>query len=77
MEPTRVFYSCLLCKKWLSGIDTVKNRYVTNGKYWVVRDPSPGEDWESCCPMNDYNMYCNDCHLPRLSEGAERVIGNR
>ena len=72
-DTVKVFHVCEKCGKSLSGLDLVCDMYVTNGKYWMVRDPGEGEDWETCNPENPLKTYCEECHAYRLMKGAERV----
>lgn len=75
MSKTEIFHICNKCKIWLSGVEN--DKIITNMKYFMVRDPSPGENWETCSPFNDYFTYCENCHMKRLYEGSKRVIGRK
>ena len=69
-----VFHVCNGCGIWLSGLDKSSSKYTINKQYWVVRDPSDEENWETCNPENKFNTYCEKCHSTRLNEGMKRML---
>ena len=71
-KTVQVYHICDKCGKWLSGLDLIRDVYMTNGNYWLVRDPGPDENWETCNPENPYQSYCEECHAYRLMKGRER-----
>ena len=72
-ETIQVFHACNKCGCFCSGLDKTTDKYVIRTKYWIVRDPSPDETWETCNPENPFFTYCYECHATRLLQGIERV----